>query len=331
MNNLKVSVIIPVFNGALFIEAAYSEIIKQRLPDFEIIFIDNNSTDTSLTLLKNLEQKDENVRVLTEAKQGAAAARNKGLKQATGAYIYFFDVDDLLFENVLLHLKKGLDSYPDLDSVFGNVIKSTTRLVPKLKTTNTQLIPSVKPKPYWGLTWMDYSTLPGTPSFLHRKQVFEKVGLFNTDLLLGEDAAFHVKLGMECSLGYLDIPVLVYYRHTNSTVSTNNKKIKQKVFTYWEPLVKEHIPYSLQTKVPLAFKQDVHKKMLGYIPKMYAHTKGFKNRNNLKNKVLQEIKPLTIPTLLKPFIFGIYVTGSKTLYKMYFHYILKPYLNKLFK
>ncbi|GGG53059.1 glycosyltransferase family A protein [Bizionia arctica] len=325
-----ISIIIPIYNGALFIKEAYRVIIKQQVPDFEILFIDNNSVDNSVGIINDILKNDSRVSLYKESVQGAASARNTGLKHAKGDFIYFFDVDDQLFENALNALLAVLLKNKDLDSVHGNMVKSNFRLKDaKINLIDTNVLTVNEPY-YWGIRWMHYGKLSNTGCFLHRAFVFDKTGRFNPKLMLGEDAAFHVKLGMECSIGHLDKKVLLYYRHQDSTVSTQNK-ITAKEFTYWEPLIHEHLPYLLTHQVPLAFKKKVLLRVYGYIPKMLALTKGYTHRKQLKNKLVKDIKPLRIPWVLKPFISLIMLTGWMNLYKFYGYYILKYYMKYVLK
>lgn len=322
---MKITIIVPVFNGEKFVENAYRQILKQEVPHFEIIFVDNNSTDGSLALLREIERQDKRVVVIKETIQGAAAARNKGLRYGNGDYIFFFDVDDELFPNSLKVLLKVLEDHDTIDSVFGNHIK-TNKHIGDITIPYESLEITIRPTPYWGVRWLDYSTLPGTPSFLHRKRVFEKIGMFNTALLLGEDAAFLVKLGMECNIVHIDKYVMLYHRHKDSTVSKQNKIQPDKVFTYWEPLVHDHIPYYTTTKTPLEFRKKLLFKVYGSVAKMIALTNGYKDRRELKETLLTQIKPLKFPCWHRPFLSVIVMSGSIHFYKVYLFYVVRPYL-----
>ena len=125
LNEGGISIIVPVFNGEYFIETAYKNILNQNLTNFELIFIDNNSTDASVAKINKIQHKDSRVSLYEETTQGAAAARNKGIKNARGEFIHFFDVDDRLFDGALIALKKVLDNYPKVESVFGKIITIT--------------------------------------------------------------------------------------------------------------------------------------------------------------------------------------------------------------
>jgi len=91
----KVSVIIPVYNVEKYIERNLESLLNQTLDDIEIIYINDCSTDESLSILKRYEEKYENITVIDlEKNSGAAVARNKGLDVAKGEYIGFVDPDD---------------------------------------------------------------------------------------------------------------------------------------------------------------------------------------------------------------------------------------------
>ncbi|MEG0500303.1 MAG: glycosyltransferase [Rikenellaceae bacterium] len=90
----KVSVIIPLYNTEDYIEETLLTITNQTLREIEIIIINDGSTDGSLNLVEKI--KDERVKIFSQKNQGQAEARNKGVSEANGEYIYFMDSDDLL-------------------------------------------------------------------------------------------------------------------------------------------------------------------------------------------------------------------------------------------
>src|SRR5690554_6729855 len=97
----EISIIVPVYNGKAFIKKAYDSLIAQEIADLEILFVDNNSTDGSILEIKKLQGLDPRIKFLEQKIQGAAAARNKGLENAKGQYIYMFDVDDQIYPGAL--------------------------------------------------------------------------------------------------------------------------------------------------------------------------------------------------------------------------------------
>ena len=98
---IKISVIIPVYNVEKYLKKCIDSILNQTFQDFEIIFIDDGSTDKSLKILEEYKNKDYRFIILKQAHKGASAARNKGIELARGKYVIFLDSDDY-FEPTLL-------------------------------------------------------------------------------------------------------------------------------------------------------------------------------------------------------------------------------------
>ena len=93
-NNVKVSVIIPVYNAYDYLRPAIDSILDQTLTELEVICIDDGSTDNSLEILKEYQERDPRVRIVTETNAGPGIARNNGIKRARGEYLAFLDADD---------------------------------------------------------------------------------------------------------------------------------------------------------------------------------------------------------------------------------------------
>ena len=99
---VKVSVIVPVYNTEHMLKACIDSLLHQTLQEIELIFVDDGSTDGSLDLLHQYQQKDRRIRILSNKKNlGGAIARNKGLSVASGKYIQFVDSDDYIERDTL--------------------------------------------------------------------------------------------------------------------------------------------------------------------------------------------------------------------------------------
>ena len=98
---IKVSVIIPIYNAYDYLRPAMDSVVSQTLTDIEIICVDDGSTDKSLHILKEYKKADPRIRIITETNAGPATARNTGLRRARGEYVAFLDADDF-FEHHLL-------------------------------------------------------------------------------------------------------------------------------------------------------------------------------------------------------------------------------------
>lgn len=93
-NVTKISVIVPVFNAEKYVKECLESILTQDFCDYEVICIDDGSTDNSLEIVSRFEEKYKNVRVIKTINGGVSAARNRGIDEAKGKYIYFIDSDD---------------------------------------------------------------------------------------------------------------------------------------------------------------------------------------------------------------------------------------------
>jgi len=88
----SVSIILPVFNGEKFIKKAIESVLNQSLNDFELIIINDGSTDSTADIINSFE--DNRIRIINQNNEGPGNARNNGLKIASGDYIMFLDADD---------------------------------------------------------------------------------------------------------------------------------------------------------------------------------------------------------------------------------------------
>ena len=175
-----ISVIIPVYNGARFLEEAIANVLAQQYPSLEIIVVDDGSTDDPASVLARLPV---DVRYFRQENAGAAAARNRGIKDASGDLIAFLDVDDLWPVNnlrVLLDVLSG-DAAADVAHGRGQL---------------TQYQPGATGE-YLGNPGESFPYYIGAG--LYRRRAFERVGLFDAELRYGEDSDWFNR-AYECKL-----------------------------------------------------------------------------------------------------------------------------------
>lgn len=116
-NPPKVSVIIPVFNIAEYLPQCLESLLQQTLGDFEIITVDDGSSDSSLDILMSYAKQDNRITVIAQNNNFAGVARNAGLTIASGKYVIFLDGDDF-FENNLLEKASSVLESENSDLVF---------------------------------------------------------------------------------------------------------------------------------------------------------------------------------------------------------------------
>ena len=164
-----ISVIIPVFNGEKYIKDAVASIRRQNYAPFEIIIIDDGSTDASVAIIKTL---DADVQLLEQANAGPAAARNRGLDTAQGAFISFLDADDLWPENKLTRQLTFLLANPEVEVVIGR-----SQFFGEFSARDKKL-PLDEQQTAVGFN---------LGSGLFRRSAFERVGQFDEELRYSED------------------------------------------------------------------------------------------------------------------------------------------------
>lgn len=96
MENIKISVIIPVYNVEKYLVECLDSVINQTFTDIEIICVNDGSTDNSLVILENYANKDSRIKIISQENKGVSCARNTGIAFSNGKYIYFIDSDDYL-------------------------------------------------------------------------------------------------------------------------------------------------------------------------------------------------------------------------------------------
>ena len=111
---IKISVIIPIYNAYDYLRPAMDSVVSQTLTDIEIICVDDGSTDKSLHILKEYKKADPRIRIITETNAGPATARNTGLRRARGEYVAFLDADDF-YEPDMLETLYNCAKENDLD------------------------------------------------------------------------------------------------------------------------------------------------------------------------------------------------------------------------
>lgn len=99
---MKISVIMPLYNAEKYLEESLRSVLRQTLSDFELICINDGSTDNTLNILKSFQEKDNRIVIFdNEKRYGAAYSRNKGIEMAKGTYLSFLDGDDVFDEEML--------------------------------------------------------------------------------------------------------------------------------------------------------------------------------------------------------------------------------------
>lgn len=119
MSKIKISIIMPVYNGEKYLRKTLDSVLAQRFEDFELIAVNDGSEDKTLLILYEYQSKISKMRIINQENKGVSIARNRAIKEAIGEYICFLDADDILHPDFLSTLYK-VDNEFNSDIVFCN-------------------------------------------------------------------------------------------------------------------------------------------------------------------------------------------------------------------
>ena len=200
------SIIIACYNQGHFLSEAIESALRQTYPLYEIIVIDDGSTDNTADVAASFEQ----VRCLSQKNRGLAAARNRGLEASRGSYLVFLDADDRLLPNALQDGISSLNYNPECALAYGHV---------KLIAADGFPLPSppqvsVEGDHYLELLRRNYIWTPG--AVVYRRGVFDFVDGFNTSANGSADYELNARIARMFPICCSRSVVLEYRRHDES-------------------------------------------------------------------------------------------------------------------
>jgi glycosyltransferase involved in cell wall biosynthesis len=202
-----VSVIMPVFNGEEFLAEAIGSVIDQTYPNWELIVVDDGSTDATARIVAAIE--DARITYSHQPNRGQAAALNRGLDLARGAYVTTLDADDRLTPNSLLHRVRWLEAHTDVDAVYADGYFCNAELEPQLRFSHHRTE---------NVVGDIYPALINTPLFgtgacvLIRTDLLRRRHIrYDDAIVMCQDWDFYIRVAAHARFGYVDAPS-VYYR-----------------------------------------------------------------------------------------------------------------------
>lgn len=229
---MTVSVIIPTYNRAKYVTKAIDSILAQTYKDYEIIVVDDGSTDHTPEVLKKYGDK---IRVIRQENSGPSAARNYGIKMAKGSLVTFLDSDDLWLptkiERQVAFLKCVDESVP---CCLCNAIIRDNDCDEVLSFD----LASIAPNYNEGL-WTNVTQILATRCIFFtqavaiRREALLKVGGFDGNLWILEDHDLALRLSLEGPWGYISDPLVIYNRNTLDSLSSEANKKNILVYEAW--------------------------------------------------------------------------------------------------
>ena len=199
----RVSVIMPTYNCSRFIDKAIQSIFLQTYTDFEIIVVDDGSTDDTSHLL---EKWDKLIVYLYQANRGLSSARNLALSKASGEFVAYLDADDMWYPKKLERQIEFLDSHPEYGLVHSDasiVNEDDTVIYKKYNYEKRRFIP----QGFCARDLLEYSTII-VPTVVERRDCVVKLGGFDERLWSVEDYLHWIQIALDgYAIGYIDDPL----------------------------------------------------------------------------------------------------------------------------
>lgn len=208
------SVIIPLYNKENYIENTLKSVINQSFEDFEVIIVNDGSTDSSVN--KAQIWLDKRFKIINQENKGASYSRNKGIEMATGKYIALLDADDFWYNNHLFELKKLIETFPNAGLFCNNYeINYDDKLIkPATFNFNYGTFPLIV-KDYFKNSIINSVAWTSSTSF--KKDSFNKIGKFNLKFRTGQDIDLWIRFALHYKVAFNPNITMRYHN-----LNTNN-------------------------------------------------------------------------------------------------------------
>lgn len=302
---MRFSVIIPLYNKAPYVKKALDSVLSQTFKDYELIIVDDGSTDESYIIAKeSLEGTKVNYRLIQQENAGVSTARNNGVTASRGDFICFLDADDWWAQTFLEKMNSFINDYPDA-GIYGTnyyYLKNGRQRV-CVTTAETGYINYCK-------VYAEKMQMPlWTGAVCIPRRVFEEFGGFSPQLKLGEDFDLWIRISLKYKVAFLNEPLAYYFQDSEAIWRLTGTLRDPKEHMLWNLKYLEHVeknnpdykklidnlrsydlfPYYLSSQYRNAAKQELAKVDWDRQPKK---TLSLYNRPVLFLKCLYSLKKL---------------------------------------
>lgn len=301
----KVSVIIPTYNRAKMIGETIQSVLDQKFRDFELIVVDDGSTDNTKEVVDSF--KDPRINYISRQNSGPSAARNTGIQASSGDYIAFLDSDDLWLSDYLELMVRQLDSHNDLGLVCSDGYLRDDRTGVTIGTIWRTSLPGFNPQRAAKQPLKELLLRPDCfirpPFTVVRRVVFNKVGYFDESLRNGEDWEIGIRIAHYFAIETLDIPLGWVRKHDASLTVRSVEAYQENLRTFNKVLCNSSLS-----------RADVALVKRGLARTHYEYGKSILENNGIdlgREKLLSAIK--VNPLCVKPYLYlAESFLGSKT-------------------
>lgn len=222
---MLLTIIVPIYNTSNYLEKCVLSLLNQNIHDYEILLIDDGSTDSSLEICKKLcDQYSDKIRYFHKDNSGLSDTRNYGIQCAKGEYLLFVDSDDYIEENVLLKLEKIIQTNNRPDIVyFGYFWETTNKMIPKFSYSISQI--GLQSNINFLYSELSRGNLPIPVCFaLFKRSLILNNNLFFASGILHEDERWSPQIIVQSKIIYVTDIVLYHYVQRKGSITKANDR-----------------------------------------------------------------------------------------------------------
>jgi hypothetical protein len=231
---MKFSIVIPLYNKAPYIKSAIASVLAQTVQDFEIIVLDDGSTDGGADLVAAIN--DPRLRLVRQSNAGVSATRNRGISMAEGQWVAFLDADDWHHPHYLQSLVAAQDLYPAVDVVAAQYIPvpGTTAVWPPawyipvspVAMTSIELIEDLPGR------WMKGPTFTTSSVCIRTIRLHQMQPCFAVGECHGEDLDMWFRVAEQSPVAWVKRPLVAYRVSVDGSLSLTNPKLELPPFLH---------------------------------------------------------------------------------------------------
>ncbi len=222
----KVSVIIPAYNCASRIPRTINAVLSQSFGDWELIIIDDGSSDNTREVVNTFVKKDSRIKYFYQENSGGPARpKNLGLRKSQGEFIAFLDHDD---EWVSEKLEKQLTYFNNKENI--GLVASNALIVNEVDGSTLEHTMPKNVLPI--VTLLERNLIFCSSGVIVKRKVFEKVGFFDENFKLGDDWDMWLRISIYFDFDFVYEPLYKFYRHTGTVTSNLRSASKIRDYDY---------------------------------------------------------------------------------------------------
>lgn len=226
----KISIVLPTYNGADFLAQAIDSILNQTMSDFELIIVDDASTDKTPDIIADYVRKDKRIHSIRNPyNQHIATSLNNGFKVAKGKYLTWTSDDNLYRPRALAVLSDYLDEHPEVDLVYSD-------------WTKFNVVSGIEERMHFDTTPKDIleNCIVG-PCFMYRSQIAQKVGAYDSMYPLVQDYDYWLRFYLEASFATLPEDLYIYRLHPNCLTEQKKQQLWHDTNIVWDRYIPVYI------------------------------------------------------------------------------------------